>query len=169
MFAYIAHDLHREQPHRMTIFGERLAAARSARGLTQQGLAEATKVAVMTISNYETGRTKNPKSEHVLAIAKVLGLTTSDLLGDADQVLEPADVPSPQEADIQWAADAEGLDELGRRKLRAVRREIGTMTRSELLMAAARIRENASGASGPTSPPRRTPRRDPGRSRRASR
>lgn len=63
----------------MTV-GERIRAARKAKGLTQKALGEACGIAEPTIRRYELGKL-NPKFETLQKIAKPLGVTAADLYG----------------------------------------------------------------------------------------
>lgn len=72
-------------------YGARLRAAREARGLTQDELAHAAGVTVMTVSRHETGRIQRPPAPMVEALAGALGTTPGALLGIADrQQRDPA-------------------------------------------------------------------------------
>lgn len=64
----------------MTV-GERIRAARKAKGLTQKQLGEACGIAEPTIRRYELGKL-NPKYETLQKIAKPLGLEAQQLLPD---------------------------------------------------------------------------------------
>ena len=63
----------------MTV-GERIRAARKAKGLTQKALGEACGIAEPTIRRYELGKL-NPKYETLEKIASALGLSASELMG----------------------------------------------------------------------------------------
>lgn len=63
----------------MTV-GERIRAARKAKGLTQKELGEACGIAEPTIRRYELGKL-NPKFETLQKIAKPLGLPVANLCG----------------------------------------------------------------------------------------
>ena len=69
-----------------TEFGERLAAIRKARGLTQVELAEATGTTQRAISYYET-EAGFPPLPAVIALAQVLRVSTDELMG----IEEPKD------------------------------------------------------------------------------
>lgn len=62
-------------------FGQRLAAARKARGLTQQQFAELLDMTVKGIDYYER-RARNPSSEFVQRAADALGVAVTELLGE---------------------------------------------------------------------------------------
>ena len=66
----------------MTV-GERIRAARKAKGLTQKQLGEACGIAEPTIRRYELGKL-NPKYETLQKIAKPLGLEARQLLPDKE-------------------------------------------------------------------------------------
>lgn len=68
----------KKQPH--TDFGERLAAIRKARGLTQVQLAEAAGTTQRAISYYET-EAGFPPMPAVIALARVLKVSTDELIG----------------------------------------------------------------------------------------
>lgn len=61
-------------------FAERLKRIRSQRNYTQEQLAEISEISVQTIRNYEQGISKNPVSEYLLNLAKVLDVTPEYLL-----------------------------------------------------------------------------------------
>jgi transcriptional regulator with XRE-family HTH domain len=72
----------KERPQRegtLKDFGPRLRAFREKRGLTQQDLAQAVDTTVMLISRYERGM-HLPTAEKIVALAKVLHVTTDALL-----------------------------------------------------------------------------------------
>lgn len=68
----------KKQP--LTDFGERLAAIRKARGLTQVQLAEAAGTTQRAISYYET-EAGFPPMPAVIALAQVLRVSTDELMG----------------------------------------------------------------------------------------
>jgi transcriptional regulator with XRE-family HTH domain len=59
--------------HPDTPFGTRLKAFRLAAGLTQEQLAERTRIACGTIASLERRQDKSPTWPHLLALVKVLG------------------------------------------------------------------------------------------------
>ena len=61
-------------------FAERLKRIRNQRNFTQEQLAEISEIAVQTLRNYEQGISKNPVSEYLLNLAKVLDVTPEYLL-----------------------------------------------------------------------------------------
>jgi len=71
--------------------GQRIQAARSARGFTQEALAEAAGCQPVTLKRYEAGQ-RAPDIAMLVAIARVLGLSAGALMDD-DQ--DPGDVPYP--------------------------------------------------------------------------
>jgi transcriptional regulator with XRE-family HTH domain len=64
-------------------FAERLRAARKAAGLSQGQLAAATGLSVSLIAQMEQGHTADPKMSTLLLLGKALGVTVSELAGDA--------------------------------------------------------------------------------------
>lgn len=74
---------------------DNLKRARAAAGLTQQALAEEARVAVVTISRIEQGRTNQPREDEFGRIAAVLKTTTDALLG----ILDIGDDDDPDAAD----------------------------------------------------------------------
>lgn len=73
----------KKEPH--TAFGKRLFALRKMRGLTQVQLAEALGTTQRVISYYET-EAELPPSTAIISLARVLGVSTDELLG-----LKPAE------------------------------------------------------------------------------
>ena len=65
---------------RQVILGHRIAALRRERGLSQDGLAEATGLERRTIQRYE-GAVSSPGFAELLLIARALNVHVSDLLG----------------------------------------------------------------------------------------
>lgn len=136
-------------------FGQRIKRAREAAGFTQEGLAREIGVTSMTISNYERGKVPDPRSNHIVAIATACHTTVSEILEGGPPAPPDPDRPGEQDADVLWAAGEADLDASGIRTLRGVRRDVGPMTRSELLVTAERIAANTTDRSGPTTPARR--------------
>jgi transcriptional regulator with XRE-family HTH domain len=68
----------KKEPH--TAFGKRLFSLRKARGLTQVQLAEALGTTQRVISYYET-EAELPPSMAIVPLARVLGVSTDELLG----------------------------------------------------------------------------------------
>ena len=88
----------------MTV-GERIRAARKAKGLTQKQLGEACGIAEPTIRRYELGKL-NPKFETLEKIAVPLGISASNLLG-----IQP--IPSEYASDIEFQAFNSYIAEMG--------------------------------------------------------
>jgi transcriptional regulator with XRE-family HTH domain len=65
-------------------FGQRLRALRTARGLTQIALGEATGIPQSVITRMETAPRLNPTMDTILNLARALGCTPNDLLGYGD-------------------------------------------------------------------------------------
>ena len=59
--------------------GERIASYRKKAGYSQEGLAEQLGVSRQAVSKWETGEA-TPDAERIIALAKVLGVTTDALL-----------------------------------------------------------------------------------------
>jgi len=68
----------------MTI-GANLKRFRAIRGLTQEQVWEASGLSKSSYTSYEAGRSV-PSADKVVAMAKVLGVTTDELLLDADEL-----------------------------------------------------------------------------------
>ena len=62
----------------MSTFGERLAAARAARQLTQVELARRAKLSTQGVSSIERGARPTPSIETVCALAQALDLTDAE-------------------------------------------------------------------------------------------
>lgn len=75
----------------MSEFGSSLRDFRKHRGWTQQQLADAVDATQSTISQLENGE-KNPSFELVRDLSRALGVTVSELLGEAPQELRPEEV-----------------------------------------------------------------------------
>lgn len=117
-------------------FPARLKEARESLGISQGELSRRAGCRPETVSRYESGANPTPRIGELVAIATVVGRSIDWLLGDVDSSDEQAD-------DLAWAAAQEQLDAVGVAKLRAVRRQVGPMTRAELLATAGRIAANA--------------------------
>jgi transcriptional regulator with XRE-family HTH domain len=63
-------------------FAERLKAARKLSGLSREKLSRAVECSARTIENWEAGKSA-PDVPRLMALAKALGVSTSQLLGDA--------------------------------------------------------------------------------------
>lgn len=75
--------------------GARIIAARKARGMSQQDLANALETSQATIHRYET-EDRDPKSGVVVKLAAALGVTVSYLLGATDDMGIEPDKPKDQ-------------------------------------------------------------------------
>lgn len=62
-------------------FGQRIKRLRESAGLTQADLAEAAGVPLGTLRNWEQG-TREPKAKILVRLARALGITTDELLGN---------------------------------------------------------------------------------------
>jgi transcriptional regulator with XRE-family HTH domain len=86
----------------MTTLNQRIArnvkAARTAADLTQQELATAANVAVVTVARLEQGRTRHPRGQEFDRIAAALGHTADDLYGIPDRTPELAASSAVDEA-----------------------------------------------------------------------
>jgi transcriptional regulator with XRE-family HTH domain len=76
-------------------FGQRLAAVRKARGMTQQQLAELLDMTVKGVDYYER-RARNPSSEFVQRAADALGVAVTELLGENGNGPRRKRGPSPK-------------------------------------------------------------------------
>jgi transcriptional regulator with XRE-family HTH domain len=88
---------------RMESIGDRVKRRRKARGLTQEKLAELSKVAQATISRIEKEETENPDSMTLRAIARGLGVGLEELLGESAP--EPVQSPIQPERERPVAMD----------------------------------------------------------------
>jgi transcriptional regulator with XRE-family HTH domain len=77
-------------------FGVRLQEMRRAAGLSQQQLATAAGLSLSLIAQLEQGAKLDPKVSTLRALAKVLGVTTHDLIRDVEFVRRPSS-PEPKE------------------------------------------------------------------------
>ena len=66
----------------MAELAEKLVALRKAAGLTQQDLAQAAGLSVSIVVKLEIGKTADPRASTLRALARALGVTVNDLLGD---------------------------------------------------------------------------------------
>ncbi len=72
-------------PIELTVkFPERLLTMRKTKGYTQQSLADASGIHVQQIKRYET-RTAQPSVDALVKLAKTLGVSTDELLFDANE------------------------------------------------------------------------------------
>jgi transcriptional regulator with XRE-family HTH domain len=77
-------------------FSDRLKALRTAKGLSQAGLARATGLSVSLVAQLEQGLTADPKLSTLKALAAALGCTLDDLAADDDEAartLVPEETP----------------------------------------------------------------------------
>ena len=72
---------------RKTLVGERIRAARTARGLSQQQLGELLDVSFQAVSTWESGKFI-PDSDHLPALAEALDLSLNTLFAEKDPVWE---------------------------------------------------------------------------------
>lgn len=107
----------------MTI-GERIQRRREQLKLTQLQLAKSARVTRSAISQIESGRTKGPKPEHLVAIAEALGLRVETLVkGQAPHAAEPASTYNRLSEDERTLIDyirATGSDDAQRQRLARV-------------------------------------------------
>jgi len=61
-------------------FGGRLKRLREARGLSRQEFAERARLSVSLVGHYETGEVRNPSIDRAKRMAKVLGVSPTELL-----------------------------------------------------------------------------------------
>lgn len=94
-------------------FGQRMAAFRIAKGLSQQQLANALSTTRSRINYYERAAT-NPSLEVVQQIADFFGVTVGELLNDTTRTARKPGPPS------QFKQLAERLDQLPRAKQKVV-------------------------------------------------
>ena len=69
----------------MQKFGERIAQARSQRGLTQQELAVRTGIHQPSLAHLEKGRQAAVRADTVMALARGLGVSADYLLGRSEE------------------------------------------------------------------------------------
>lgn len=73
----------RREPSTLAVaIGERIRAARQARGMTARALAEAVEIPAPHLSNLETGRVE-PRASTLVALARALGCHPGELLPSA--------------------------------------------------------------------------------------
>jgi transcriptional regulator with XRE-family HTH domain len=106
-----------------TEFGRRLVQLRQARGLTQVQLAQAAGTSQRVISHYETVA-EYPAVEVLIAIAKVLRVTTDELLGLKPPARVLVTKPPPEDAALLRRLRL--VSQLPERDRRAVLRLIDT-------------------------------------------
>jgi transcriptional regulator with XRE-family HTH domain len=80
-------------------FSDRLKALRTAKGLSQAGLARATGLSVSLVAQLEQGLTADPKLSTLKALAAALGCTLDDLAQEdaADETIVPEGTPEVRE------------------------------------------------------------------------
>lgn len=106
-----------------TAFGQRVAAARQRRGLTQRELAERLDVSLAMVEYYER-RATNVKSDVVRKLAEVLNISADELLG----VRGPKAKPGPRSKLRRLVDD---LEELPRSKQQFVSQVIEQLLAAE--------------------------------------
>jgi transcriptional regulator with XRE-family HTH domain len=76
--------------------GQRLQELRRAKGMSQPQLAEAAKVSVGALRNWEQGR-RLPYIDTAYRIARALGITVDDLIGEAFEQASGESKPAAKE------------------------------------------------------------------------
>jgi transcriptional regulator with XRE-family HTH domain len=95
-------------------FGERLRSLREAKGLTLQQVADAAGCTKAYIWELEKRPGQKPSAERIQAIAKVLGVSMGDLMG------EPIDVaPEATPADVVFFRQYVNMSETDKERYRA--------------------------------------------------
>lgn len=89
-----------------TPFGKRLRQFREAKGLTLQQVADAVGCTKAYVWELEMREGQRPTAERLNAIAKLLGVTMQDLLGEP---IGPVEAPSPQ--DVAFFREYAGMTE----------------------------------------------------------
>lgn len=90
--------------------GNRIRALRVKRGLSQSDLAQQAGVGGETVvSRYERGK-RLPRIDHLMALARVLGVTVSDLVGDARPATQAPETVPPV-AYAEWAEESDATRE----------------------------------------------------------
>lgn len=97
-----------------TALGERIAALRRARNVTQTQLAEALGVSQQTVQAYEAGRRRIPVSA-LPVVARTLSATLEDLFGETGQPARAKRGPAPK-----WAQQIEEIAKLPKAQQRFV-------------------------------------------------
>jgi transcriptional regulator with XRE-family HTH domain len=124
-------------------FGERLAALRKARGLTQTQLAELIHSSQRAISRYETVADRAP-APVLAALAKALRVTTDELLGIKPLRSAPANGEDGPEARRLWRKFRQVMD-LPEKDRRAVIRLVNSLVESKRQPRTERERRSAHG------------------------
>jgi transcriptional regulator with XRE-family HTH domain len=75
--------------------GQRMAELRSQRGMTQAQLADSLELKQQVIASYETGR-RRPPASLLPSLARVLGVSVEELLGQAPPVAKRGPAPKLQ-------------------------------------------------------------------------
>lgn len=136
--------------------GRRVRERREQLGLVQTDLAEAVGVRGLAISELELGKTANPMTKTVAAIARRLGVTVDYLLYGYDEATidesSGDSVATTYDQDVEWAAEQAGLDDGEKVRLAGVQRMIGRPARSLLLTNAEAIRAERAGKLQSTPP-----------------
>ncbi|RKZ06981.1 transcriptional regulator [Candidatus Fermentibacteria bacterium] len=106
-------------------FGQNLAAARRARGLTQPQLADMLDMTVKGIDYYER-RAANPNSEFVRRSAKVLKVSVAELIGEEPSLEKQRPGPAPK-----LKRQIDQIQTLSRSKQKFVSELLDTVLKSE--------------------------------------
>lgn len=101
--------------------GERIAALRRARNVTQTQLAEALEVSQQTIQAYEVGRRRIPVSA-LPVVARTLSVSLEDLFGETGQTARGKRGPTPK-----WARQIEAIAKLPKAQQRFVAQMLDTV------------------------------------------
>ena len=101
--------------------GERIAALRRARNVTQAQLAETLGVSQQTIQAYEAGRRRIPVSA-LPVVARALSASLEDLFGEAGQTARSKRGPVPK-----WAQQIEEIARLPKAQQRFVAQMLDTV------------------------------------------
>jgi transcriptional regulator with XRE-family HTH domain len=88
------------------IFLERLKAARTKRGLSQEGLAKLASLQASAISHFETG-TRKPSFDNLRRLADALAVTTDYLLGRVEKEQELAHSSDALYRDLDQLSNAD--------------------------------------------------------------
>jgi len=91
------------------MLGARVRVLREARGLSLRELARRAEVQVSDISRLERGLTGQPRLSLGMALARALGLTLSQLLGEAEVAAGGA-LPAPSVVELRLALEAIGRE-----------------------------------------------------------
>ena len=91
------------------MLGARVRVLREERGLSLRELARRAEVQVSDISRLERGLTGQPRLSLGMALARALGLTLSQLLGEAEVAAGGA-LPAPSVVELRLALEAIGRE-----------------------------------------------------------